>query len=136
MRQRGRGSSLGFLSGRLRGGFVASALPRSRPSTLDTAVTSPVSPGASWSGDQSVDAISDGGDVSTQLFCIANTLRGVQETMKRMERKVLCMEQRQTTLMESVKEINTLIKNQERANFAIKGPTWEVRNVGYICSII
>lgn len=93
----GRGTSLGLLSGRLRGGFTASPIPRSRPSsrsTLETAGSSPFSPAnssASLTGDLiDINSLQDGNnasvtDVCTHLLSISNTLRVMQEKKNRSQ---------------------------------------------------
>ena len=112
---RQRGTALGLLPGRLRGGFTASPIPRSS-TLIDTASCSPLSP--SLTDSVSGSSSSDHNDM----------LRAVLETMKKMDHKIATMEQQQHKITDSVKELVTLVKSQERANFLIKGSAWEVRN--------
>lgn len=126
LRQRGgRGTSLGLLSGRLCGGFTASVIPRSSSSDAasSSSANSPTpSLTESFSGLQ--DPCSTGTDV----------MRVILETVKKMDRKITSLEQQQTKVTDSVKELTALIKSQERANFSIKGSAWEVRNFCGICA--
>ena len=130
----GRGTSLGPLSGRLSGGYTASSIPRSRQSNFSplqlsgaTGPHSPASPSLSAG-----DAVSEG-SVGTeeinaqQLTSIANTLRAVHEAIKKLDLRLSSVEQKQTKIVDSIKELTSLIKNNERTNFSIKGSTWEVR---------
>ena len=130
------GSSLGMLSGRLRGGFVASTLPRFRgnnsistntppPSTSDstdagTVVTQSAAqdPSDSGSGDQSV---------SVTSTTVMATLRAIKDTTTRLEQRFRVIEQQQSKLADSMRELQSLMKNQERDNFTIKGSAYEVR---------
>ena len=118
---RQRGTALGLLPGRLRGGFTASPIPRSS-TLIDTASCSPLSPANSPSPSLT-DSVS--GSSSSDHN---DMLRAVLETMKKMDRKIATMEQQQHKITDSVKELVTLVKSQERANFSIKGSAWEVRN--------
>ena len=142
----GRGTSLGVLSGRLRGGFTASSIPRSRASgtiTTESAasplsitpVPSPINSGVVRGGERNEGGsvpldLNTNGDLCSYLTSMSTTLQAVQETMKRMDRKITSVEQQQIKLTESVKELSTLMKSQDRDNFSIKGSTWEVRNNG------
>ena len=139
----GRGTSLGVLSGRLRGGFTASSIPRSRASgTITTESTvsplsitpvpSPTNSGVVRGGERNEGGsvpldLNTNGDMCSYLTSMSTTLQAVQETMNR---KITSVEQQQIKLTESVKELSTLMKSQDRDNFSIKGSTWEVRNNG------
>ena len=140
----GRGTNLGVrpLMGRLEGGFSASAIPRpgiSRPrigssgsnATIITgSATRPSTPVVP--GSESV--IQDGGNTPPNISEISNMgalllsmKQSMQETARKMERRMANVEQQQVKLTESVKELSQLLRNQQKDNFSIKGSTWEVR---------
>ena len=141
-RRAGR-TSLGMLSGRLRGGFSASPLPRNVTATssdrwLESTGTPPSRPQSpfytSGSGNQTEGSLSSPSSsssisVSEQSVhtSMTTTLQIVLETVRKMDRKVTNVEQKQVQLAENMKELNVLLKKQERDNFSIKGSTWEVR---------
>ena len=146
MANQSRGGRLGVLSGRLRGGFTASSLPGSRPNCssplLEQAATSPLgtaSSSPSWGGGEShhegssFSEDSTASNASAQLF---TTLRAVHETIKKVDRRISSVEQQQLKLATSVKELTTLIKNNERSSFTIKGSTWEVSHLKIQSSIV
>lgn len=108
LRQRGgRGTALGLLPGRLRGGFTASVIPRS--SALDAASSSPLSPANSPSPSLTESFIGLQDPCSTG----ADIMRVILETVKKMDHKIASLEQQQTKVIDSVKELTTLIKSQE-----------------------
>lgn len=144
-RRAGR-TSLGMLSGRLCGGFSASPLPGSSPSssssfTSDSSVmvtesagtnSRPQSPFYSLgSGNQREgsppSSVGSNSELSYVLASMTTTLQTVLETTRKMERTITNIEEKQVQLAENVKELNMLLKRQERENFSIKGSTWEVR---------
>ena len=124
----GRGATLGVLSGRLRGGFTASPIPGStRTPRLEQRSTSPLSAAGSSSisgGDSNQEG--NTADIASQLAIMSTTVRALNENIKKMDRRVSIMEQQQSRIMESLKELSSFIKNNERKNFTIKGSTWEV----------
>ena len=132
--QRRERASLGILSGRLQGGFSASSLPRSRPSgyvarenaVITVAVPSPSASNSEISSNQSQEG-SSSSDIQTHLLSLGTTLRAMQDLLKTMNHKLLSMEQQQVKLNESVRELNKLLKSQERQKFTIKGSCWEVK---------
>ena len=135
----GRGTSLGTLSGRLHGGFTASSLSRSRqsvssPLSAANSPLSPASPSPSLLGGEplsevsvSLEEVNTISGVCTYLASMSNTLRAVQETMKKMDRKISSVEQQKIKLADSLKELSSLIKSNEHTNFSIKGSHLEVR---------
>ena len=138
--QRGaRRTSLGVLSGRLRCGFTASPLPGPSPSSKSRLIERPnattcPSPYPAPSEDQhdrdpaGLVGIASG-DVFAQLASMSSTLLALQETVKRLERKVASVEEAQLKVTDSVKELCALLKTQEKANFTIKESIWEVKKL-------
>ena len=121
-------SSLGMLSGRLRGGFLASTLPSFRsssssstqpPSTSDSDDTGTI---LTLSADQDLNASNDQ-SVGLTPTMILDTLRAIKATTTRLERRFQAIEQQQIKLADSMQELQSLMKNQEKDNFSIKGST-------------
>ena len=132
-----RGRTLGTLPGRLRGGFSASPIPGGRSGDdilTQSAISSPSPTLASGNGENSrlqtegttlnINTVSE---FSSVLASMTTNLRTILATTKKMERKITNVEQKQVQLAESVKELHTVMKRQEKENFSIKGSTWEVR---------
>ena len=55
------------------------------------------------------------------------TLRAIKDTATRLEQRFRVIEQQQSKLTDSMRELQSLMKNQERDNFTIKGFAYEVR---------
>ena len=121
-------ASLGLLSGRLRGGFTASAIPRS--GALDAAGSiNSLSPAKS----PSPSLTESSGGLQDPCSTTTDTMRVILETVKKMDRKIVSQ---QTKVVDSVKELTALIKSQERANFSIKGSAWEVRSTKTVVAFV
>lgn len=120
----GRGATFGVLSGRLRGGFTTSPIPGStRTPRLEQRSTSPLSAAGSSSilgGDSNQEG--NTADIASQLAIMSTTVRALNENIKKMDRRV-SIEQQQSRIVESLKELSSFIKNNERKNFTIKGST-------------
>ena len=132
---RGRRISLGLLSGRLRGGFTASSIPRATPRLPESRSGTPPSI-ADVLQDRSqaegsvgpVDVTAtNSNDVCVHLASMSATLRAVQEAVKKLDHRVATVEQGQQRLTASFTELSTLLKSRERETFSIKGSTWEVK---------
>ena len=66
---------------------------------------------------------------NTQLLTsVTITLRAVHEAMKKLDHRLSSVEQKQTKIVDSIKELTLLIQKNEHTNFSIKGSTWEVSN--------
>lgn len=129
-------SSLGMLSGRLRGGFLASTLPRCsnnvNSSTSSERSTTPP-PSTSDSDDMgsimTLSAELGSNDPSVRLAptAILDILKTIKATTSRLDRRFHTLEQQQIKLADSIRELQSLMKNQEKDNFSIKGSTYEVK---------
>ena len=114
---------------------MASSLPRNRASSIAAMEVprnspSPSTPHESLGGDHS--DRNQGGSGSQEitpscdLVSIVTTLRGMHETVEKLDRKIVSVEQQQMKLTESVNELCALLKKQERNSFSVKGSTLEV----------
>ena len=72
------------------------------------------------------DDVDNSSSVCRQLASMSSTLHSNHETVKKMDSRITSVEKHQMKLSHSINELNTLIKNNERSNFSIKGSTWEV----------
>lgn len=121
-------SSLGMLSWRLRGGFLASTLRSSSsssstqpPSTSDSDDTGTI---LTLSADQDLSASNDQ-SVGLTPTMILGTLRAIKAITTQLERRFNAIEQQQIKLADLMQELQSLMKNQEKDNFNIKGSTYE-----------
>ena len=55
--------------------------------------------------------------------------------MKKVDHRIVAVEQGQQRLTASVTELSTLLKSRERETFSIKGSTWEVKCASSIVHI-
>ena len=142
-RGRGRRTSLGLLSGRLRGGFTASSIPRATsripesrsgtpPSIADVVQDRSQAEGSVGPVDITA---TNSNDVCVYLASMSATLRAVQEAVKKLDHRIVAVEQGQQRLTASVTELSTLLKSRERETFSIKGSTWEVKCASSIVHI-
>ena len=119
-----RGGSLGLLSGRLRGGLVASSLPGAGSSCnghQDSSASSSGSTIITASG--SVEDPTYSGDFNGGLSSIMTMLRSINNTTTSLERRLCAIEEQQSKLSESMKAI---IRKQDKESFYIKGSSLEV----------
>lgn len=118
MSRSGRHSNPGMLSGRLRGGFLASSLPAAASasdgstSSSNTSVRDPQLP------------LQD--DLDNSQESVARMVRFIQDTAGRLERRLVNVEDGQVKLADSLKELHEMMKKQEREKFSIKGSPLEV----------
>ena len=126
----GRRSSSGQHSAnRLRGGFLASRLPAVRGGT-----SQPLSPEQTSDHDSSTQSLtfrshddtSDSDGSSGGSGSLLGICRSIQEQLRSVARRMVVVEQQQKQLSNAVKEIATLMKQQEKASFSIKDSPLEV----------
>ena len=129
LRPRSRGRTrLGILSGRLRGGFLASPLP----GNSSTSTSNASDDSDSVFGDLQTHTSTSSQDVSftstedTSLQSIMRVLRSIHATTSRLEQKLVTVEEKQMKLSDSFKELNSIVRKQEKDNFSIKGSSLEV----------
>lgn len=122
-----------MLSGRLRGGFLASTLPSFRSSSSSSSTQPPSTSDSDETGtiltQSAYQDLSTSNDQSVGLTptMILDTLRAIKATTTRLERRFQAIEQQQIKLADSMQELQSLMKNQEKDNFNIKGSTYEVK---------
>ena len=120
---RGRGAALDMHSGRLRGGFRASALPGvvtprcPVPSTEETVTTLQAS--------GSTIRVECDEDLVTALNSITTICRTVQAEMKSFDQRLSRVEQKQSCVGDAVKELTAMLKKQMES-FTVKGSNFEV----------
>ena len=119
-----RGGSLGLLSGRLRGGLVASSLP-----CTGSSCNGRQDSGASSSGSTIITA---SGSVEDPTYSgdfnggIMTMLRSINNTTTSLERRLCAIEEQQSKLSESMIEMKAIIRKQDKESFCIKGSSLEV----------
>ena len=126
-----RSASPRLLSGRLRGGFLATSLPRNTSSSLSRSGSSDDSESSLTRRDPNVidcqsSASSQEQNADDSPLSVAAMLRSLHDSTRRIERKLVTVEEKQTKLSDSLKELNALMKKQEKNIFSIKGSQYEV----------
>ena len=122
-----RGGLLGLLSGRLRGGLVASSLPGAGSSCNGRQDSSASSSGSTIiSASGSVEDPTYSGDFNGGLSSIMTMLRSINNTTTSLERRLCAIEEQQSKLSESMIEMKAIIRKQDKESFCIKGSSLEV----------
>ena len=130
----GHGASLGMNSARLRGGFLASMLPRSSAGTHDrdrsTNSTTTLTQRYLTRGIEltttsttSSDDLNDNSNLDSALSSVSGICKTIREQTRRIEQKLTVVEQWHST---AIKELTSLIQKQEKDSFSIKGSSYDV----------
>ena len=125
-----RGSGTSALhSARLRGGFLASPLPRGRPlSPTPRPPSQPLTtsgPGLLTNSSGTSTPLVDTTSEMAAINSIVRLCESIHEQGKSFDHRLLSIEQRQTTLSDALKELHTMMKKQMKESFAIKGSSFE-----------
>lgn len=65
-----------------------------------------------------------------QSTSIVTFLTAIKESTARVERRLHVIEQTQAKLTDSIRELQSMVKSQEKETFCIKGSTYEVSVYG------
>lgn len=100
------------LSGRLRGGFLASSLPNHTSSS------------GSVSEDSDADFIRQSSSSQESESCDSAS---VMRMLRSIHDRLGTLEEKHTRLTDAFKELNGIVRKQEKDSFSIKGSSFEVR---------
>ncbi len=125
-RETGEGR-VGLQSGRLRGGFLSTSLPGSSSRNASDRETGEgrASPSTVTHEDSTANTESSANQGEALTF-IMNTCKQIQEQVRKVERRLSGLEQQQTKLSDTLKELHTITAKQLKDSFSVKGSTLEV----------